>query len=318
MYYRLLILLLFAIPIPPSQAQYLTLSEEILEALPEKGDPVFRRYISSNSLYLERWDTLSQPLFWRQVMNLSPELSFVNIASTRRILEIVMTDDYDALSSTQRSSFKDSIRQLHGIKTGTTLYVTSGKNEFYKFHSVLPDIDRAINHFLEVGTDPWYAQAILLIESPGRLQYSSKGAYGAFQLMRSVARANGLVVNKYTDERKDFDKSAKAAARLIKNTCIPHAKEMLSAKGIYYNETDLWFRLFVMHVYHAGAYNIKLVLETINPTHGDMHLIRTMWQTRTSRFRNSSQNYTQLVLASMMELEDIMASECDLICRPGD
>ncbi len=50
--------------------------------------------------------------------------------------------------------------------------------------------------------DPWYAQSILLIESPGQMKKSISGAYGAFQLMPGVARAQGLIVNKTLDERK--------------------------------------------------------------------------------------------------------------------
>ena len=61
------------------------------------------------------------------------------------------------------------------------------------------------------GVDPWYAQAILLIESPAQLKKSVVGAYGAFQLMPSVARSHGIIVNKKIDERKDFNKSAFAA-----------------------------------------------------------------------------------------------------------
>ena len=44
--------------------------------------------------------------------------------------------------------------------------------------------------------DPWYAQAILMIESPNKLQKSNAGAYGSFQLMKDVARLFGLKVNK--------------------------------------------------------------------------------------------------------------------------
>ncbi len=42
-------------------------------------------------------------------------------------------------------------------------------------------ISRGIEQFIINDTDPWYAQAILMIESPGKLAYSNAGAYGPFQ-----------------------------------------------------------------------------------------------------------------------------------------
>ena len=61
-----------------------------------------------------------------------------------------------------------------------------------------------------------------------------------------------------------------------------------------------------MHVYHAGAGNVKKAVNVINPTEGNMELITTLWQTEAGGFRNASQNYSQLVLASMLELDDII------------
>ena len=69
----------------------------------------------------------------------------------------------------------------------------------------------------------------------------------------------------------------------------------------------------VMHVYHAGAGNVKKVLEVINPSVGDKELITTMWQTEAGGFRNASQNYSQLVVASMIELDHIIYNRCHTI-----
>ena len=46
--------------------------------------------------------------------------------------------------------------------------------------------------------------------------------------MPRVARAQGLIVNKTIDERKDFNRSAFGAASLIKNICIPETKNILN------------------------------------------------------------------------------------------
>ena len=125
--------------------------------------------------------------------------------------------------------------------------------------------------------------------------------------MPSVARAQGLTVTKTIDDRKDFDLSAKGSARLISRICIPEAKKILDAHNLTYNESDLWFRLFVMHVYHAGAMNVKAVVDKINPTVGSQDLIKQMWQTSAASFGNSSQNYTQLVLASQLILDEMVS-----------
>jgi hypothetical protein len=110
-------------------------------------------------------------------------------------------------------------------------------------------------------------------------------------------------VNKHVDERADFDRSAYAASSLIKNICIPRACSMLdSLKITHYNQEDLWFRLLVMHIYHAGAYNVQKALLSFSPTVGNMDLIYTLWRTTTARFKSASQNYSQLVLAAMLEM----------------
>ena len=113
----------------------------------------------------------------------------------------------------------------------THIYMTSGKRDFYDFNKIMPSIGRGIQIFDDNNVDPFYAQAILLIESPNKLQKSNRGAYGSFQIMRRVAINLGLKVNKHNDERKDFDKSAWAAAKLIKTICIPETNKVLDEKG---------------------------------------------------------------------------------------
>jgi hypothetical protein len=173
------------------------------------------------------------------------------------------------------------------------------------FEKAASNFDRGINDFIANDVDPWYAQAILMIESPNKLQKSNVGAYGPFQLMKDVARLFGLKVNKHIDERADFDRSAYAASSLIKKICIPKTKQILDSLGVKnYKENELWFRLLVMHSYHAGAGNVKKALFSFKPQEGGMPLIYTLWRTETKQFKSASQNYSQLVLAAMLEINE--------------
>ncbi len=263
--------------------------------------------LGAESIYKDQWESLPQAMFWKQIMQLSPDSCLINVSATRVVLLKMPCKKWNSQTESQKGLFKDSLRKVNNLAIGEQLFVTTGKNDFYLFNDVYPSISRGVTAFELHGVDPWYAQAILLIESPGQLKKSCAGAYGPFQLMPSVARAQGLTVTKTIDDRKDFDLSAKGSARLISRICIPEAKKILDAHNLTYNESDLWFRLFVMHVYHAGAMNVKAVVDKINPTVGSQDLIKQMWQTSAASFGNSSQNYTQLVLASQLILDEMVS-----------
>ena len=263
--------------------------------------------VNSSAIYNGKWNSLPQPIFWKQIMLLSPDSCLINIAETRIVLEKKSFKEWKSQTENQKNKYKDSLRIVNNLPPWEQLNVTSGKNDFYRFNDVYPSISKGVLAFESHGVDPWYAQAILLIESPGQLVKSHVGAYGAFQLMPGVARAQGLIVSKTIDERQDFDKSAMGSARLISRICIPEAKRILDAHNIVYNESDLWFRLFVLHVYHAGAMNVKAVVDKIQPKIGNQDLIKQMWQTSAASFGNSSQNYTQLALASQLILSDMVS-----------
>ncbi|MCB9195796.1 MAG: transglycosylase SLT domain-containing protein [Flavobacteriales bacterium] len=278
-----------------------------------KKDTSHRLFVSTDDLVSEGWDILAQPNFWREVMNLPPDSCIINIAETREILGKESYIKWKAQTEAQKTIYKDSVRKHYKLADTVKIYVTSGKNHFYEIEKVIPSITRAIDIFQQYNTDPWYAQAILLIESPGKVAYSNVGAYGPFQLMKSVAIDHGLVVNSKVDERKDFDKSAMGASSLLRKTCIPEAKRILKSHGIAYNETELWFRLFVLHIYHAGAGNVQGLMNHLNPTEGGQELILAMWQNEWGGFKNASQNYSQVALASLLRLHDIIYSSCDAI-----
>jgi uncharacterized protein (DUF2132 family) len=88
---------------------------------------------------------------------------------------------------------------------------------------------------------------------------------------------------------------------------------MLDSRGIKYNETDTWFRLLVMHSYHAGAGNVACAINKINPTTGGQELIIKLWKTEACGFKNESQNYSQLALAALLNFEDLIDSEGDTV-----
>lgn len=270
------------------------------------NDTVNLYYVSNIQLFEQEWDHLAHPVFWKTIMTLSPDSCVINIGATREIVEVTSLEQWDLRTDEEKDAYRDSIRVSRGLDSEAKVYMTTGKKDFYAFDHVLPTISRGVEVFKVQNVDPWYAQAILMIESPGRLAKSNAGAYGSFQLMAGVARAQGLTVNRYVDERKDFEKSAIGASRLISRVCIPEAKVILDRHGIAYHENDLWFRLFVMHIYHAGAANVSGVVTKINPSTGGMDLIQAMWVTENGRFRNASQNYTQIALAAMLIFEEMI------------
>ncbi|MDX2359809.1 MAG: hypothetical protein QNK23_03310 [Crocinitomicaceae bacterium] len=269
--------------------------------------------LSASAIIAEGWGDLAQPLFWKQIMELSPDSCLINIAASRVIVGKMSKADWNKQSDLEKGQYRDSIRTAYSLDSEARIFVTTGKSDFYKFEVVYPSISRGIEEFELHGVDPWYAQAILLIESPGQMRKSRVGAYGAFQLMPRVARAQGLIVSKYNDEREDFVRSAYGAARLIRRVCIPEAKKILKAHGLSYDENDVWFRLFVLHVYHAGAGNVSAVVNKINPSEGGQELIKAMWQNTAAQFGNNSQNYSQIALASQLILHEMVYEQCDYI-----
>lgn len=272
------------------------------------------RFINDSILYKEGWHTLPQTRFWQQVMTLTPDSAIVNLATNRQIFERVSVKNWNKLSETQQALYKDSLRKANNILDSSTIFVTAGKKDFYEFKKVMPTINRSIAVFNQYGVDPWYAQAILLIESPGKMNTKSNvGANGPFQLMKSVAIHQGLKVNKYVDERTDIEKAAMGASRLLSRICIPKVRTMLDSAHLPYNETDLWFRLLVLHAYHAGAGNVSGVIKKINPCEGGMELMQTVWKTTYGGFKNASQNYSQLALAAFCNFDQMVMQQNDSV-----
>lgn len=273
-------------------------------------------YVFDKQMYDMRCDTIMQVQFWRNIMNMHEDSCIINVATHRHELLRMESKKWSSLSDAQKTCFKDSVRMAMNLDSAHRILLTTGKKFFYDFDNAFIQFERGINCFIENDVDPWYAQSILLIESPNKLQKSNAGAYGPFQLMKNVARLFGLTVNRHMDERANFERAAFAASSLLKKICIPKTREMLDSLGITnYNETDLWFRLLVMHSYHAGTGNVKLALKTFNPTTGDMNLIYNLWKAETRHFRSASQNYSQLVLAAHLEMNERKRPQIDYLSK---
>jgi hypothetical protein len=260
-------------------------------------------YILDRTLYQYKVDTLPQVRFWRNIMNLHEDTALVNIANSRSVIEKICIKDWNTKTEVAKKTYLDSLRCSLNVDSCNKILITTGKKFFYDFEKTSQNFQKGINAFIQNDVDPWYAQAILLIESPNKLQKSNVGAYGPFQLMKDVAKMYGLKVNSKIDERADFERSAYAASSLLKKICIPRAKMMLdSLKIVDYSTDELWFKLLVMHIYHAGAYNVQKALFAVNPSKGNMDMIYALWRTQTAKFKSASQNYSQLVLAAMLEM----------------
>jgi hypothetical protein len=278
------------------------------------NDTMHLSFVNDSSLYKEGWDTLAQAKFWKDVICMNSDSCIINVASCRKPLDKVSRSIWMNQSELEKGRYKDSVCSAYCYEAGTNLFVTSGKGEFYELKKVLPDISKAIRVFQQNNCDPFYAQAILLIESPGKSKSKSYvGANGPFQLMASVARKYGLHVSKSRDERTDLEKAGRVAAKLLNTSCVAYVKQYLNERSIAYNETDLWFRLLVLHAYHAGAGSVHCVINQLNPSKGGVDLFRQIWQTECGRFKNESQNYSQIALASLVSFDEIINQDGDTV-----
>ena len=272
------------------------------------------KFVSDPVFYSQGWDTLAQPRFWQKIMRLPADSCLVNIAACRTPLQVIDTRSWFQQNEEEKTCYKEGLCVNNSLTLNTPIYVTTGKREFYEIKKTLPKINTAVDIFVNNNVDPWYAQTILLIESPGKLTAkSSVGAFGPFQLMKSVAVKQGLTVNRSRDDRSDLNKSARAAAKFLHTVCIPNIKSTLNKNGIKYNETDIWFRLLVLHAYHAGSANIAGVIEATGMKKGGTELITKIWQTEYKSFKNQSQNYSQIALAALLSFDELINENKDTV-----
>ncbi len=295
-----------AINVTPVKLNTNELLKRVVVTYNSKENMVF---VNNSNLFTEGWDTLAQPVFWKKIIHLSPDSSIINVANTRSQVETISAKNWSAQTESEKDLAKAWICQMNNLDSGTCLFVSIGRKDFFEHRKSLATINEAVKVFQENNVDPWYAQTILLIESPGKTnQKSWAGAIGPFQLMPGVAKMYGLKVTPTKDERQSVSRSAYGASQLLSRSFIPKVKQMLESRNITYDEKDTWFRLLVLHTYHAGPGNVNAVLNVINPTVGNMDLIRKMWVTEAKGFKNESQNYSQIALGCLLNFNDIIGT----------
>ena len=140
-------------------------------------------YVLDKSLYNLKLDTVAQVKFWRSIMNLHQDSAIVNFASSRVIIQKINIKDWNSKPDSVKKFYRDSVRIANNLDSTNRVLITSGKKFFYDFDKTSQNFHNGINCFVENGVDPWFAQAILLIESPNKLQKSNAGAYGPFQFI---------------------------------------------------------------------------------------------------------------------------------------
>lgn len=249
--------------------------------------------------------------FWVEDIQLSADSFLVVDQVTRTVIDVVHKN---VVGDIENGGNLKCLGQLYkGIcfeADDSRIKFVRGKRSFFNYSEIGPHLSTGMEIFESLGVDPLYAQLLLLIESPNNPKaVSSAGARGHFQLMPSVARKYGLQVNRYTDDRIVFDKSAKAAAKSFKYYCIPSVKRICSDLQLEVEEDALWFKLLVLHVYNAGGGNVrKAAMLHKGLTQGN-DLITSLWHTKVGAFGNSSQNYSQLCLASYLAYQAFLQKQ---------
>jgi membrane-bound lytic murein transglycosylase D len=126
------------------------------------------------------------------------------------LLVVVPAVDAGTFTSEDKAPLNKHVKQF--VKT----YLRENKKNLYNIkqrsHSPFTIIDSVFNHY---GL-PVQLKYLAVVESELKTKAVSKvGAVGPWQLMPTTARILGLKVNARHDERKDYYKSTRAAARYL-------------------------------------------------------------------------------------------------------
>jgi hypothetical protein len=238
--------------------------------------------------------------FWMRNISLSEDSFLVVDQNSRSVMDVLSKK---AVLEIEKGGNLKCLGQLYrGVCFDTDeaqIKFVRGRASFFDYAKIAPKMNEAFQIFSDNKVNPIYAQLLLLIESPNNSKaISSAGAVGHFQLMPSVAKKYGLKVNTRIDERTNFSRSAMASAKLFKYYCIPNAVKICNQLELTFDDADLWFQLLVLHVYNAGAGNVKKAALLHQGVSSGTELIQKLWHTKLGAFGNSSQNYSQLCLAS--------------------
>ncbi len=249
--------------------------------------------------------------FWKKDILLSSDSFLVVNQYDRQVFDVVHKNSVNKI---ERSKNLTTLGSLYGYRYNVPQQIkikfVRGRREFFNYSVIGPKLKEAYRVFETVGADPTIAQLLLLIESPNNHRgVSHSGAAGHFQIMPSVARKYGLRVGGRFDERHNFVRSSYAAARLVKEYCVPQAKRICNAHGIEISEESLWFKLLALHIYNAGAGTVSKAVRHLPEVSNGNELIKLLWKTNVGAFQNSSQNYSQVCLASYLGYKDYLKSK---------
>jgi hypothetical protein len=257
-------------------------------------------------------DFLSSPnvVFWMRDIMLSADSFLVVNQTTRQVIDVVHKDAIQKIDRSQNLTSLGSLYAMkHSVPSNHKIKFVRGRKEFFNYAVVGPKLKIANSVFESVGVNPMVSQLLLLIESPSNHKgVSHSGAAGHFQIMPSVARKYGLRISKGVDDRLIFSKSAYAAARLVKEYCVPQAKRICIKNNIEFNTDALWFNLLVLHIYNAGAGTVATAVKHNENGIDGNDLIKRLWHTNVGAFQNSSQNYSQVCLASYLGYKEFLKS----------
>lgn len=240
--------------------------------------------------------------FWHYAMQLSPDSVLIYTQQKRQILaKLPKSEVLNFKDSCCKDSVFHNFRFHNNLPYNFPLRYLEGKSNFYQWEQVENYIKPAGIVFSELDVNPIYAQFVLLVECPSNpAGRSSAGAVGHFQLMPFVAKKYGLKISVVEDERTNLQKGAYAAAMHFKQYCIPMANRILTYHNMPIEENELWYQLFVLHIYNAGAGNVAKVMQVVQPQISGPELIKQLWHTSAGGFKNSSQNYTQIAIAAYL------------------
>ena len=247
--------------------------------------------------------------FWKKDILLSSDSFLVVNQHDREVFDVVHKNSVHKI---ERGKNLTSLGRIYAFKydvpQNIKIKFVRGRRDFFDYSVIGPKLKEAHKVFQQVGADPVIAQLLLLIESPNNHRgVSHSGAAGHFQIMPSVARKYGLRVGGRYDERHNFVRSSYAAARLVKEYCVPQARRILIQNNIKIEEDALWFKLIALHIYNAGAGTVSRAVRHLESIENGNDLIKTLWRTNIGAFQNSSQNYTQVCLASYLGYKDYLA-----------
>jgi hypothetical protein len=103
------------------------------EQLEVKTKNTLNRVMRSDDLFEDRWVELPQAKFWRRIMTLSPDSCLINVAKNRTILETMAFKQWRSKTEIEKAQYKATLRKTFGLDSTEELYVTTGKNDFYRF-----------------------------------------------------------------------------------------------------------------------------------------------------------------------------------------